>query len=81
VRVLEYMPDGARWRTYNDAADLVGKLFENRVTLILIPVECLDDDFFRLSTRIAGELVPRLLTSNSRVRIILRRKLAAFLWP
>jgi hypothetical protein len=39
-------------------------------TLIVIPVEYLDDDFFRLSTRIAGELVPRLLTSNSRVRIL-----------
>jgi hypothetical protein len=40
------------------------------VTLIVIPVECLDDDFFRLSTRIAGDLVPRLLTSNSRGRIL-----------
>ena len=61
VRVLECVADGARLQTYQDAVDLIGKSFENHATLIVLPVECLDDDFFRLSTRIAGELIQKFV--------------------
>lgn len=70
VSVLECVPDGAKLRTYSDAVDLVGKSFENRATLIVIPVECLDDDFFRLNTRIAGELIQKLVQYQRRVAIV-----------
>jgi hypothetical protein len=61
VRVLECVADGTRLRTYNDAVELVGKSFENRATLIVIPVECLDDEFFQLKTRVAGELIQKFV--------------------
>ncbi len=50
VRVLECVPDGSKLQTYNDAVELIGKTFENHATLIVIPVECLDDEFFQLKT-------------------------------
>ena len=70
VRVLECVPDGSKLRTYQDAVDLVGKSFENRATLIMIPVECLDDEFFRLKTRIAGELIQKFVQYQRRLAIV-----------
>jgi hypothetical protein len=70
VRVLEWEPDGAKLRTYNDAVELVGGSFENRATLIVIPVECLDDDFFKLSTRIEGELIQKFVQYRRRIAIV-----------
>jgi hypothetical protein len=59
-----------RLRTYRDAVDLLGKAFEDRATLIVIPVECLDDDFFRLRTRIAGELIQKFVQYRRRLAIV-----------
>jgi hypothetical protein len=70
VRVLECQPDGLKLRTYNDAVDLIGKSFENRATLIVIPVECLDDEFFQLRTRIAGEIVQKFVQYRRRLAIV-----------
>ena len=70
VRVLELIADGTKLRTYNDAVDLIGKSFENRATLIVIPVECLDDEFFQLSTRIAGELIQKFVQYRQRLAIV-----------
>ena len=69
VRVLECVPDGTKLRTYQDAVDLIGKTFEDRATVVVIPVECLEDEFFQLKTRVAGELrtrpLMRLLTARA----------------
>jgi Domain of unknown function (DUF4180) len=70
LRILECVPDGTKLRTYNDAVDLVGKSFEDRATTIVVPIECLDDDFFRLSTRIAGELIQKIVQYRRRLVII-----------
>jgi hypothetical protein len=45
-------------------------VWENRASLLVIPVECLDEDFFRLSTRIAGEIIQRFVTYRVRVAIV-----------
>jgi hypothetical protein len=70
VRVLECIVDGTKLQTYNDAVDLIGKAFENRATLIVIPVECLDDEFFQLKTRIAGELIQKFVQYGRRLAIV-----------
>jgi Domain of unknown function (DUF4180) len=70
VRVIELIADGTKLRTYNDAVDLIGKTFENRATLIVIPVECLDDEFFQLKTRIAGELIQKFVQYRRRLAIV-----------
>ena len=70
VRVLECAPDETRLRSDRDAVDLIGRAFENRAALIVVPVECLDDDFFRLRTRVAGEIVQKFVTYRRRVVIV-----------
>jgi Domain of unknown function (DUF4180) len=70
VRVLECVADGAKLQTYNDAVELIGKTFENRATLIVIPVECLNDEFFHLKTRIAGELIQKFVQYRRRLVIV-----------
>src|SRR6266481_22988 len=70
VRVLECAADGAKLQTYSDAVDLIGKTFENRATLIVIPVECLDDQFFQLKTRIAGELIQKFVQYRRHLVIV-----------
>ena len=70
VRVLECIADGTKLQTYNDAVDLIGKTFENRATLIVIPVECLNDEFFQLRTRIAGELIQKFVQYGRRLAIV-----------
>ena len=70
VRVLECVPDGTKVRTYQDAVDLIGKTFEDRATLVVIPVECLDDEFFQLKTRIAGELIQKFVQYRRHLVIV-----------
>ena len=70
VRVLECVFDGSKLQTYNDTVDLIGKSFENLATLIVIPVECLDDEFFQLKTRIAGELIQKFVQYRRRLVIV-----------
>ena len=43
---------------------------ENHATVIVIPVECLDDEFFQLRTRIAGELLQRFVQYQRRIAIV-----------
>ncbi len=70
VRVLECAPEGTRLRSDRDAVDLIGAAFEHRATLIVLPVECLDDDFFKLRTRIAGEIIQRFVNYRLRLAIV-----------
>jgi Domain of unknown function (DUF4180) len=70
VRVLELIADESKLQTYNDAVELIGKSFENRAALIVVPVECLDDEFFQLSTRIAGELIQKFVQYRLRLAIL-----------
>ena len=70
VRVFELAPGEARLRTYAEAVDIVGQSFEDRATVIVIPVECLDDEFFQLRTRIAGEIVQKFVQYRRRLAIV-----------
>ena len=70
VRVLECDANEKQLRNYNEAVELIGKAFEHRVSVILVPAECLDDEFFRLSTRIAGELIQKIVQYRLRLVIV-----------
>ena len=70
VRVLECDPNEKQLRNYNEAVELIGKAFEHRASVILVPAECLDDEFFRLSTRIAGELFQKVVLYRQRLVIV-----------
>jgi hypothetical protein len=70
VRVLECDPNEKQLRNYNEAVELIGNAFEIRASVILVPAECLDDEFFRLSTRIAGELIQKIVQYRLRLVIV-----------
>ena len=70
VRVLECDANEKQLRNYSEAVELIGKAFENHASLIVVPAECLDDDFFRLSTRIAGELIQKVVQYRQRLVIV-----------
>ncbi len=70
VRVLACAPDGKKLQSDRDAVELIGEAIEHRASLILIPTERLDDDFFRLRTRIAGEMIQKFVNYRLRVAIV-----------
>jgi len=60
--------DGKKLRTARDATDLIGDAAGADV--IVIPVERLDEDFFRLRTGVAGEMIQKFVTYRKRVAIV-----------
>jgi hypothetical protein len=59
---------GKKLGTARDATDLIGEAAGADV--IVIPVERLDEDFFRLRTGVAGEMVQKFVTYRKRVAIV-----------
>src|SRR2546429_7073205 len=70
VTVLTYPADGPRVASDRDAVDLTGQSFDQRPDLVVIPAERLDDGFFTLSTRIAGEIAQKFVNYGLRLAIL-----------
>ena len=70
LRVLECSSDRPPPRTAKDATDIISAAWEHRAKLVVLPADWLGDDFFRLSTRIAGEVVQKLQDYGLRVAIV-----------
>ena len=67
--VLICDPSGPKLARDQDANDLLSTAFEHGATLVAVPVERLSDDFFRLSTRLAGEVAQKFV--NYKVRLVI----------
>ncbi|MDP1738310.1 MAG: DUF4180 domain-containing protein [Caulobacter sp.] len=52
-----------------DSADLIGDAFGSGATVIALPLARLSPDFLKLSTRVAGEILQKLI--NYRFRVII----------
>jgi hypothetical protein len=63
-------PDGKKLSTGRDATDLIGEAASSGAEMIVIPIERLDDDFFRLRTGVAGEIAQKFVTYGKRVAIV-----------
>jgi hypothetical protein len=70
VRVLLCDANGEKLRSERDAIDIVGTALSERCKLVVLPVERLDDAFFSLKTRIAGEIIQKFVNYELRVVII-----------
>jgi hypothetical protein len=70
VRVLVFGPEGGPLRSDRDAVDLIGDAIGQDVTWIAVPAERLGDDFFQLSTRIAGEAIQKFVNYQRRLAIV-----------
>lgn len=70
VPVLACSPDGKILKSEQDALDLIGEAMYYAAELILVPVERLDDDFFQLKTRLAGQIIQKFITYRLRLVIL-----------
>ncbi|GAA2253417.1 MULTISPECIES: DUF4180 domain-containing protein [Kitasatospora] len=57
--VLVCAPDGAPLSGEREATDLIGNGAYQGAAWVAVPVERLTDDFFRLRTRVAGDIVQK----------------------
>lgn len=70
LRVLVCAADGDTLAREQDANTFIGAAWEHQATLVAIPVERLTDDFFRLSTRLAGEVTQKFVNYSLRLAIV-----------
>lgn len=68
--VMVCAPDGIPIDTEGAATDLVGEAIGRRVEIIVIPAERLTDDFFELTTGVAGAISQKFSTYRLRLAII-----------
>jgi len=63
--------EGPQIRTGQDAMDLIATTFiENGADTIVVPVERLDPDFFRLSSGVAGDIVQKFVNYRRRLIVV-----------
>jgi hypothetical protein len=70
IQILECAPAGEKLKSERDAIELIGEAGRCGASLVVIPTERLDDDFLRLRTRIAGEIVQKFVTYRLRLAIV-----------
>ncbi|HEV3481674.1 MAG TPA: DUF4180 domain-containing protein [Candidatus Acidoferrales bacterium] len=70
VRIFECAVEGPQLRSDRDAVDLMSEAGGPGANFIVIPAERLSDDFFRLKTRVAGEIIQRFMMYRVRVAIV-----------
>jgi hypothetical protein len=70
LRVFVLPGDGPLFTHERDFADVVGTTLGQGVDIVAIPVSRLTDDFFRLSTRLAGEVLQKFVNYKLRVAIV-----------
>jgi hypothetical protein len=71
-------PDGPSLHNERDVVQLIGEVFAEQPDWVAIPTERLSEDFFRLRTRLAGEMIQKFVNYGLRVAIVgdLTRQLA-----
>ncbi len=70
VRVLHVPADGPTISSSDDAAELIGDAWAHEATLVAIPVGRLDPEFFRLRSRVAGEITQKLVNYRLRLAVV-----------
>ncbi|SDC16873.1 DUF4180 domain-containing protein [Actinokineospora iranica] len=59
--VLVCAADGPKVASDRDAVDLIGDAYGRGAAMVVLPVERLDERFFQLGTRVAGEVVNKFV--------------------
>lgn len=70
VPTLLCAPDGEPVRTEGDAMDLIGAAFGDAAALVVVPVERLTDEFFRLGSGLAGAIAQKFVNYRLRLAIV-----------
>lgn len=75
--ILIIRQDGPKLRTECDAGDIIGQALHDGATVVAIPAERLDPDFFILKTRVAGAFIQKF--ANYRLRLAVVGDIAPFI--
>lgn len=70
VPVLVCAADGEPLRGERDAVDLIGNALYQGASWVAIPAVRLADDFFRLRTRVAGEIIQKFVDYRLGVAVV-----------
>lgn len=70
LRILECSRERTPPRSASDATEIITAAWAHEARLVVMQADWLGDDFFRLSTRVAGEVVQKLLDYGLRVVIV-----------
>ncbi len=70
VRVFVCPEEGPSLADYTALTDLIGELYSCGARWVAIPLTRLGPDFLKLSTRVAGELLQKLVTYRFQVAIL-----------
>jgi PadR family transcriptional regulator AphA len=72
---IEMLPDGSLLQSESDALDLVAACGGNGVDCLLLHAESLPEEFFRLSTGLAGAILLKLSNYHVRCAILITPEL------
>ncbi|GLW99978.1 DUF4180 domain-containing protein [Microtetraspora sp. NBRC 16547] len=70
IPVLVCDADGEPLRDERDAVDLIGEAFHHGASWVAVPADRFEDDFFRLRTRVAGEIVQKFVNYRIGIAVI-----------
>lgn len=68
--VLVCAPDGPPLADERAATDVIGDAWYQRAAWVAVPVDRLTDDFFRLRTRVAGDIVQKFATYHLKLAVV-----------
>lgn len=69
-RVIEYPADGPTLTNIADVIDLIGETYASDATVIVVPASRLPEEFFRLRTGFAGEVMQKFQNYGKRLMIV-----------
>jgi len=70
VHILAFAQDGSKLRNDRDAIELIAEALQIKASVVLIPEERFEDDFFNLKTRVAGEIIQKFANYKLRLAIM-----------
>lgn len=70
MTVFTVPAEGPLLRTDRDAMDVIGETYGHDVETVVVPVQRLDPDFFRLRTGVAGEILQKFVQYRKRLVLL-----------
>jgi hypothetical protein len=68
--VLTVVPDEPTLGSENAAVDVIGQAFDAAATVVVVPADRVVDEFFTLSTRVAGDVLVKF--TNYQILLVIR---------
>lgn len=62
--------EGKKLHSERDATDLIGAALHSGAVWVAVPADRFDSDFFRLRTRVAGEIIQKFINYRLRIAIV-----------